>query len=180
MVSGNRGKVIWWIKIGGKKCGIQVTLDGTNPASTVVKPLSKGFLDIRPATVTVLRELGGARGDLVQGAASLCNCASQMLYKHPWSTQAHALAELFLPALIGNFLDTNAITDVYDFVDKPSMQALAVRGELAFLVGKSASRGKVAVTRLPGKAALAMLLDTPFFVIVLRVVGTKLSVQLAL
>jgi len=180
MVSGTRGKEVWWVKIGGKKCGIQVTLDGTNPASTVVKPLSKGFLDIRPATVTVLGQFGAARGELVQGAASLCNCASQVLYQHPWSTQAHALAELFLPAFVGNFLDTNVITDVYDFVDKPSMQALAVRGKLAFLVGKSASRGKVALTILPGKALLAMLLDTSFFIVVLRVIGMALAVQLAL
>src|SRR5258708_1985529 len=60
------------------------------------------------------------------------------------------------------------------------VQALAMGGKLAFLVGQSSPRGKVAVTVLPGEAALTVLLDTPFLVVVLRVVGAALAVQLAL
>jgi hypothetical protein len=180
MVLGTRGKVIWWVKIGCQECRIEVTLDRTYATGTVVKPLSKGLLDIRPTAVTVLGQLGGARGELVQGAAGACNRASQVVYEHPWSTQAHALAELLLPASISNLFDTDVVADSDNLVDKPSMQALAVGGKLAFLVGKSASRGKVAFAILPGEACLAMLLDTAFFVVVLWVVGTTLAVQLAL
>src|SRR5258708_37082737 len=129
--------------------------------------------------MTVLRQFGGARGKLVQGAASLCNCASQVVYEHPWGTQAHALAITFLPASIRNLCDTNVVTDTDNLMDKPSMQALAMGGELAFVVCQPSPRGKVALTVFPGKASLAVLLDTSFFVVVLWVVGTALAVQLA-
>jgi hypothetical protein len=103
-----------------------------------------------------------------------------MLYKHPWSTHAHALAELLLPAFVRNFLDTNVVTSADHLVDQSPMQALTMGSKLAFVVRQSSPRGKVAVTRLPGKASLAVLLDAPFLIVVLRVVGTALTVQLAL
>ncbi len=180
MVSGTRGKEVWWLKIGCQERRVEITLDGAYATGTVVKPLSKGFLDTHPTTVTVLGQLGGARGELVQDAASLCNCASQVLYQHPWSTHAHALTELLLPAFVRNFLDTNIVTSMDDLVDQASMQALAMRGKLAFLMCQSSPRDKVALAVLPGEASLAMLLDTSLFVVVLRVVGTALAVQLAL
>src|SRR5258708_39628135 len=125
MVPGTRGKEVWWLKLGCQECRIEVTLDGAYATGTVVKPLSEGFLDIGPTAVTVLRQLGAARGKLVQDAASLCNCASQVLYQHPGGTHAHALAITFLPAFVRNFLDVYVVTNTYNLVDKPSMQALA-------------------------------------------------------
>ena len=135
---------------------------------------------MRLTAMTVLRQFGAARGELVEDAASLCNCASEVLYQHPWGTQAHALAELFLPGSIRNLFDTDIVTNTDSLVDQPSMQALAVSGKLAFLVGQSPSRGNVTLAVLPGEASLAMLFDTPFLVVILRIVGAKLSVQLAL
>jgi len=38
-----------------------------------MKPLTERLLGIRPATVTILGQFSGARGELVQGAASLCS-----------------------------------------------------------------------------------------------------------
>ena len=73
MVLGTRGKEVWWVEVGGKKRRVQITLDGAYATGTVVKPLSEGFLDTRPAAVTVLRELSSARGELVQGTASVCS-----------------------------------------------------------------------------------------------------------
>src|SRR5260370_36195649 len=143
-------------------------------------PLREGFFGMRLAAVTVLRQLGAAGGNLVQGAASVCNCASQVLYQHPWSTHAHALAIAFLPALVGYFFDTDIVTNTDNLVDKPPMQALAMGGELAFVVCQSSPRGKVPLTILPGEASLAMLRDAPFLIVVLRVVSTALAVQLAL
>ena len=106
--------------------------------------------------------------------------ASQMIYEHPWGTQAHALAKLFLPASISNLLDTDIVPDTDNLMHKPSMQALAMGGELAFLVGQSSPRGEIPFAILPGEASLAVLLDTSLFVVVLWIVGTTLAVQLAL
>src|SRR5258708_25665617 len=103
-----------------------------------------------------------------------------MVYQPPWGMEAHSLAKLFLPASIRNFLDTNVVTDTDNLIYKPSMQALAMSGKLASLMCQSSSRGEIALAILPGEAALAMLLDAPFFVVVLRVVGTQISVQLVL
>src|SRR5258708_29785267 len=94
--------------------------------------------------------------------------------------KAHALAKLLLPASIGNFLDTNVVTDTDNLIHKPSMQALAMGGKLASLMCQSSPRGEIAVARLPGKAALAMLLDAPLFIVVLRVVCAALAVPFSL
>src|SRR5258707_8254042 len=172
MVLGTRGKVVWWLKIGCQECRVQITLDRTNPAGTLMPALREGFLDMCLTAMTVLRQLGGARGKLVQGAASVCNCASQVVYQHPWGTQAHALAELLLPASISNLFDTDIVADTDNLVYKPPMQAFAMGGELAFVVCQSSPRGKVPLAILPGEASLAMLRDAPFLIVVLRVVST--------
>src|SRR5260221_14400720 len=145
MVSGTRGKVVWWLKISCQECRVQITLDRTNPEGTLMPALREEFLGVRLAAVTVLRQFGAARGKLVQGAASVCNCASQVLYQHPWSTHAHALAIAFLPALVGYFFDTDIVANTDNLVDKPPMQALAMGGELAFVVCQSSPRCKVAL-----------------------------------
>src|SRR5260370_4636171 len=136
-----------------------------------MNPLTERLLGIRHATVTILGQFSGARGELVQGAASLCNCASQMVYQHPWGMEAHALAKLFLPASIRNFLDTNVVTDTDNLIYKPSMQALAMSGKLASLMRQSSSRCEIAVAPLPGEPDICIILDVPSSVVVLRDVG---------
>src|SRR5260221_2347079 len=64
-ILGTRGGEFCWIKIGGKKCRVQVTLHGTNPTNTVVPALGERLLLICLTTMTVLRELGGMRGEFV-------------------------------------------------------------------------------------------------------------------
>src|SRR5258708_31440433 len=100
-----------------------------------------------------------------------------MVYQPPWGMEAHSLAKLFLPASIRNFLDTNVVTDTENLIHKPSMQALAMSGKLASLMCQSSSRGEIALAILPGEAALAILLDAPFFVVVLLLVGDAVAVQ---
>src|SRR5260221_3218552 len=141
MVSGTRGKVVWWLKISCQECRVQITLDRTNPEGTLMPALREEFLGVRLAAVTVLRQFGAARGKLVQGAASVCNCASEVLYQHPWSTHAHALAIAFLPAFVGNLLDTNVVTNTANLVDKRPMQALAMLSNLPYLLGQSSPGG---------------------------------------
>src|SRR5690349_19621983 len=103
-----------------------------------------------------------------------------MIYEHPWGTQAHALAKPLLPASIRNLFDTDIVPDSDNLVDQPSMQAPAMGGKFAFLVGKASFRSKISLAVLPDELTPAPLLAAPFFVIVLRVIGTALSVQLAL
>src|SRR5438876_2204297 len=116
MVLGTRGSKVWWVKIGGEKCRIEVTLDGANPACTLMPALREGFHLISTAPVTILRQLGGARGNFGQGAAGTCNRAPQMVYQHPWGTQAHALAKQFLPAFVRNLLDADIFADMYNLM----------------------------------------------------------------
>jgi hypothetical protein len=59
------------------------------------------------------------------------------------------------------------------------MQTLAMGSKLAFLLRQAALRRKVPLAVLPGKALLGMLPDAPLFVVILRVVGAALTVQLA-
>ena len=83
---GDGGDGVWWVKIGCQEGLVEVTLDGTDTARTNVKPLIEEFPDVRPATMTVLGQLGGACRELVQGAAGTRNRASQVVYQHPWGT----------------------------------------------------------------------------------------------
>src|SRR6266436_797805 len=112
-----------------------------------------------------------AASDIIDDEFLVVHRASQVLYQHPGGTHAHALAITFLPAFVRNFLDVYVVTNTYNLVDKPSMQALAMGGKLAFVMSYSSFRGKIPLAILPGEASLAMLLDAPLFIVVLRVVG---------
>jgi hypothetical protein len=70
-------------------------------------------------------------------------------------------------------------TSSYDLMHQAPVQALAMGSKLALLVRQSALGGKVTLAILPGEALPATLLDAPFLVIVLRVVGAALAVKLA-
>src|SRR5260370_28685956 len=179
MVLGTRGSDVWWVKISGEKCRVQVTLDGANSVGAVVPALRERLFGIGPATVTILRQFGSARGNFGQGAASLCNCAPQMIYQHPWGTEAHALPKLLLPAFVRNLLDMDVATGPYDLIHQAPVQALAMCSELAFLLRKPPSRGEVTSTVLPDEAPLATLLDPPLPSIVRRLLSPALAVELA-
>src|SRR5260370_558260 len=107
-----------------------------------------------------------------------------------WSTRLSILVTTFVSrkfltkagksSSVRDFLDTNVVTSMDNLVDQAPMQALAVSGKLAFLMCQSSSCGEIALAVLPGEAALAVFLDAPFFIIVLRVVVAALAVQLAL
>jgi hypothetical protein len=78
-VLGTRGDGICWIEIGGEKRRVEVALHWPDAARALVQPLPERLGDKLPAAVTKLRQFGRACGDFVQGAASLCNCASQVV-----------------------------------------------------------------------------------------------------
>jgi hypothetical protein len=103
-----------------------------------------------------------------------------VFYEHPRGVQAHALSKPLLPSFVGNLLDVNVVTDTDDLVDESAVQALTMRGEFAFLLGKPTACCKVALTVLPGGVLFAALPDASFLVVVLGVVGSTLAVELTL
>jgi hypothetical protein len=105
--------------------------------------LGERFLIIPVAALAILRQLGVACSKLVQGAASLCNCASQVVYELPWDMKAHALAKLFLSAFVRNFFSMDVVADMDDCVHKPPMQTLTMGGKLAFMMSNSSSRCQI-------------------------------------
>ena len=157
---------------------VQVALHGADAAGAVVPALRERLFGIGVAAVAVLRQFGGARGELVQGAASVCNCAFQVIYQHPRGTQAHALAKALPPALVRNLLGTNIVAHRHNLVDEPAVQALAMGDKLAFVVGKPSPGCMVTAAVLPAEAACTVLFDAPSLVIVFRVVGTALPIQM--
>jgi hypothetical protein len=103
--------------------------------------------------------------------------ASEYLYEHPWCSQSHAAAKLALPGAVRNLFGHDRAAHGYDLVSQLSVQALALRRQTAFLVGQPTARLLVSLAVLPG---LAAPFAAALLVIVLRVVGPALAIQLAL
>src|SRR5215469_9379965 len=103
--------------------------------------------------------------------------ASEDRYEHPWGSQSHAAAKLARPAAVRDLFGDDRLAHCDDVVSQLAMQALALRRQLPFLVGQPTARRLVPLAVVPGLAALCA---ASLLVIVLRVVGPQLSVQLAL
>src|SRR5436190_13052653 len=89
----------------------------------------------------------------------------------------HTLAILFLPGFVGKLFGLDGIAAAHNLMHQLSMQALAMGSEFALGRCETATGGLVSSAVFPAKATL---LDTPFLVIVLRVVGASLAVELPL
>src|SRR5258708_23164609 len=132
------------------------------------------------AAMTELAQFGRSRGNLDQGAARACNGALQLLYKHPWCSKTHTFSILLLPRLIGNLFENDRVAHCDDLMDLFAMQALAVRGQLAFSFRFAPACLLVALARFPVQPPLALLLETAFFIIVLRITRSPLPIHLPL
>ena len=55
---GTRGKIVWWIQIGGQKRGVEVTLDRPDATGALVPALPQRFLHELAAAMTELGEFG--------------------------------------------------------------------------------------------------------------------------
>src|SRR5215469_3388242 len=103
--------------------------------------------------------------------------ASEDRYEHPWGSQSHAAAKLARPAAVRDLFGDDRLAHGHDLVGQLAMQALALGGQFPFLRGQPTARRLIALAVVP---CLAALFAAALLVIVLRVVGPQLSVQLAL
>jgi hypothetical protein len=99
--------------------------------------------------MTVLRQFGGAGRHFMQDAASSYNRAFQPVYEHRRRMCAYTLTILFLPGSVGQLFggDRGATRD--NLMHKAATKGLAMCSELAFLSGKSSTRGLVALAVSP-------------------------------
>jgi len=179
-VLGTRGDGIYWIKIGCQKGRVQVALHRPNSTGTGVPALRERLFHRLAAAMTPLGEPGAACGNFGQGAARACNGASEHFYKHPWSPKSYASPKAFLPRLIRNLFEEDGGPHGHELMHVPSMQALAMGGELAFSGGFALPGFLVARAAFPDHLLLAALLDAALLVVVLRVARSPLPVHLAL
>jgi hypothetical protein len=166
--------------MGGQKRGIQVSLNGTDSTRASMPPLRERLFQRLATAVTKLREFGPLRLDFEQGAARTCNGASQQLNEHPRGPKSHAATILFLPRLIADFLQDDGVAHPHDLMHLPAMQAFAVGCQFAFLFRLATAGPLVSATVLPREALLALFLDPPFLIIVLRIGRSPLPVHFAL
>src|SRR5258708_16162620 len=178
-IPGTRGDGICWIKVSGQERRIQITLHRANSARALVPALRKRLFERLAAPVTELAEFGRACGNFAQGAARTCNGASQQLNEHPWCSQPYTFAVLFLPRLVGKFLDDDGVAYRHELMDLLPMQALAMSRQLAFFGGAPLSHLLVGLAAFPVQLLLASLLDAPLLVVVPPIGGAPLSIHLA-
>ena len=77
-----------------------------------------------------------------------------------------------MPGAVRNLLGDDRVAHGHDLVGQLAMQALALGGESAFLVGQPTARRLVPLAVVPG---LAALVAASLLVIVLRIVGPALA-----
>src|SRR5713101_1767076 len=124
-----RGIRVSEIQIGRQKRRVEISLHWANATGALMPALRQRLFDRLATAVTELAEFGRARGNFEQGAARTCNGAPQEFYKHPWCSQSYTSPILFLPGLVGNFLNDDGVADRHDLMNLVPMQALAVRGQ---------------------------------------------------
>src|SRR5260221_4727441 len=154
-ILGTRGDGICWIKVSGQERRIQITLHRANSARALVPALRKWLFERLAAPVTELAEFGRACGNFNQGAARTCNGASQQLNEHPWCSESDASPVLFLPRLVGKFLDDDGVAYRHELMDLLPMQALAMSRQLAFFGGAPLSHLLVGLAAFPVQLLLA-------------------------
>ncbi|HEY3991988.1 MAG TPA: hypothetical protein VGM01_03805 [Ktedonobacteraceae bacterium] len=130
--------------------------------------------------MAILREFRVVCGDFPEDAASFRNCASEVFYEHPWGSQTHTLAIPFLPASIGALFNLDRVTDPDQFIDQAPMQAFALGCQPPSFARELSPGLLVPLAIVPTQALLALMFDTAPLIVVLRVSGSSLPIQLAL
>ena len=82
-VLGDRGVGLLRFQVGQQERRIEITLHRSKPARACMPALCKRLLEILPTEMAILRRFGLGSRNFAEGAASFCNYAGQMRYKHP-------------------------------------------------------------------------------------------------
>jgi hypothetical protein len=106
--------------------------------------------------------------------------ASQVLNEHPWCPKAHALAVLFLPAFVGNFLKEDCVAHCNDFMGLFAMQTLAMGSQFALFFRFCAPGLLIALALLPRQVLPGSLLDATFGIIVVGIGRSPLALHFPL
>jgi hypothetical protein len=166
---------------------IEIPLDqpvtAESAVGTAMEPLRERLARVVLTAMAILRELGLNGGNLMQlGGASSCNHALDGVYQAPRGPQPHTSAKAALPALVADLLDAQIIAQADDLVGQLAMQAAPVRRQLALAPRQTPAGLLIALTFPPHTVLLASasLFDAALCIVVLRVVGPALSLQLAL
>jgi hypothetical protein len=116
------------------------------------------------------------------GGASSCNHALDGVYKAPRGTHPHASAKAALPALVADFLDPQIIAQADELVGQLAMQAAPVRRQFALGSRQTPAGLLIALTFPPHTVLLAAasFVDAALCIVVLRIVGPTLALQMAL
>jgi hypothetical protein len=103
-----------------------------------------------------------------------------MRYKHPWCAKSDAPTILLLPSFERGLFYMDRVPHRNDIMSQLAMQALAVGCQSSLRGSVLPSGCFVPLALCPAQAGIAVLLEAPFLVVVLRVVGASLPLHLAL
>src|SRR6266567_3539181 len=103
-----------------------------------------------------------------------------MCYKHPRCAKFYASTILFLPAFERGFFNLDGLAHLHDVMGQLAVQTLAVGGQSSFGIGMLSPGRFVPLALFPVQADRAVFLDASFLVVVLWIIGTSLSIHLAL
>jgi hypothetical protein len=116
-------------------------------------------------------------GNFVQGAASFCNYAGQMRYKHPWCAKSNAPAILLLPSFERCFFYVDRGAHLRNAVSQAPMETLAVGREFSLGMAVLPPSRLIALALLPVQAPLFY---AALFIIIIGIIGSALPFHLAL
>src|SRR5215469_2885171 len=131
-------------------------------------------------TLTGLGQLGRSGGDGDDLAVSACSRTGQDLYKRPGCAPLNTAAIAALPRPIRDFFQEERPPLVHDLMSGTPMQALAMGGLASLPVGEPCLGLALPLGCPPVLFALASLLHSAVWQVVLGVVDSALPVEVAL
>ena len=155
--------------------GVQIAL-GADPAGTPMPALGESLLD-PCSTVTRLGQLRAPGVDLHHPAASTRSQTAEGRDKQPRCAQAYRAPVAALPGSVGEVFQMKGIAQGYDLMGELSLAALARGRELPMEFAPQDLHLALAFGHLP---AFLAWFDAATFIVVVRVIGPPLPVELPL
>jgi len=168
-----------WIHKPDQVGGIQIPLHPDATPLTVVDAERERFL-ADAATRTGLGEFRRACGDAVYLPASTFSQTGQDLHKQPWRTTHDAATKATLPRPVGDLRQQKRPPLTNDLLRQAAMQAFALGGNSSLPIRKPRLRAALPLRRAPVPPAFPPVLDGAVGQVVIRVIGTPLSIEMPL